>query len=116
MGLRDPIDGNYMRSPPLGSLADEILCTGTGLSSNQNYYKAKSILSNLKEMTERFSDFASCESGVSETESEASKDDHDGFKIHERKKKGRKHRLSPSPDKDFFMKKANMASSPEYYE
>ena len=67
-------------------------------------------------MTERFSDFASFESGVSETDSEAGRDDQDdGYKSQERKKKTKKHRLSPTPDKDFFMKKANLASSPEYY-
>ena len=65
-----------LRSPPFGSIADEVLNTpqlgsntGTGITSHQHYNMARNILSNLKEMTERFSDFASFESGVSETDS-----------------------------------------------
>ena len=95
-----------LRSPPPGSLADEILST-------DNYARAKSILTNLKEMADKYSDFASCDSSLGESEKEVD----DGFKVQSKKKKSRKHKLSPSPDnsiKNFFLKKANKASSPEY--
>ena len=99
-----------LRSPPLGSLADEILRSG---ETGDTYAKAKSILSNLKEMTDKYSDFASCDSSLGESEKEVE----DGFKKFNKKRKSKKHKLSPSPDnsiKNFFLKKANKASSPEY--
>ena len=92
-----------------GSLAAEILNTGS--SDNINHYsKAKSILSNLKEMADRYSnsDFASCDSSFS-----SGPDSEDGFQSMDRRKKSRKHRLSISPNKeDTLMKKPNTAWSP----
>ena len=99
-----------LRSPPPGSLADEILSTGV---NGDTYAKAKSILTNLKEMADKYSDFASCDSSLGESEIEVD----DGFKMQIKKKKSRKHKLSPSPDnsiKKLFLKKANKVSSPEY--
>ena len=96
-----------LRSPPAGSLADEILNID-GAKSDQHYAHAKSILSNLKEMSERYSDFGSCYSSSSGGEAGAD----DGFITHKRKK-AKKHRLSITPDKEFFMKKPNMAPSPK---
>ena len=64
-------------------------------------------------MADKYSDFASCDSSLGESEKEVD----DGFKVQSKKKKSRKHKLSPSPDnsiKNFFLKKANKASSPEY--
>ena len=53
-----------LRSPPAGSLAAEILTTGTA-TSDQHYAQANRIQSSLKEMSERYSDFGSCYSSSS---------------------------------------------------
>ena len=99
-----------LRSPPVGSLADEILSS----DPESNYSRAKSILSSLKDMADRYSDFASCDSSLGETDTEAANIDTEaGFQHQGRKKKSRKHKLSPSPNRDFFMKKPNTSSSPE---
>ena len=98
----------YLRSPPAGSLADEILNHDTA-NSDQHYAQAKSILSNLKEMSERYSDFGSCHS--SSSGGEAAEDD--VFTTHARKKKARKQKLSITPGKEYFLKKPNLASSPQ---
>ena len=74
-----------LRSPPLGSLADEILRTGENADT---YSKAKSILSNLKEMADKYSDFASCDSSLGESEIEVE----DGFKKQNKKRKSKKHK------------------------
>ena len=68
-----------LRSPPEGSSAAEMLSTGT-TSSDHYYLQARSILSNLKEMSERYSDF-----GSGYSSSDGAHDD--GFKDPVRKKK-----------------------------
>ena len=93
-----------LRSPPAGSLAGDIL--GTTDPAQHYYTKTKNILSNLKEMTERFSDFGSCQSDSSSAE-----DDTGGYTKQGKKK--RKQRQSITPDRDFFMKKPNLAVSPQ---
>ena len=99
-----------LRSPPLGSLAREILGTAN-YNQGHRYEKAKSIISGLKEMTERFSDFASAK------EFSSSGSEGGGYSTQGRKKiKSRKHRMSTSPQQDTFLKKANNASSPQYYD
>ena len=95
-------------SPPPGSLAADILGTGTA-SSDQHYVQAKNILSNLREMSERYSDFGSCYSSSSGGEAAVG----DDFKTAGRKKKSRKHKLSITPGKEFFLKKPHMAPSPQ---
>ena len=57
-------------------------------------------------MVEKYSDLATV---VSSDDSEC---DSEGFKM--KKKKGKKHRLSITPTRDSFGKKANMAKSPQY--
>ena len=65
-------------------------------------------------MAERFSDFASCESLSDETDSETKKsNNNEGFQIQGRRHKRKKDKLSPSPPKEFFLKKQNMRSSPD---
>ena len=98
-----------LRSPPPGSLAADILNTG---SENEHYSKARSIISNIKEISERFSDFASCESFSEDTDN-TEKIVEDGFQTQSRKKKNkRKQKFSPSPSKDIF-KRLNNRSSPD---
>ena len=95
-----------LRSPPAGSLAAEILSTGTA-TSDQHYAQAESILSDLKNMSERYTDFGSCYSSSDGA-------DDDGFKAPGRKKKAQKHKLSITPPgREYFMKKPNLASSPQ---
>jgi hypothetical protein len=95
-----------LRSPPAGSLAAEILSTGTA-TSDQHYAQAESILSDLKNMSERYTDFGSCYSSSDGA-------DDDGFKAPGRKKKAKKHKLSITPPgREYFMKKPNLASSPQ---
>lgn len=112
-----------LRSPPLGSgpylgsLADEILSSEIP-KPNNHYEQARTILSNLKEMSERFSDlgeFASCNSTTSGEDTDISETDNDGFRKQSKgkRKKSRKHRLSTTPGKEHFMKKANLSSSPQ---
>ena len=96
-----------LRSPPPGSLAADILNAGQ-VTSDQHYAQAKSILSNLKEMSERYSDFGSGYSSSSGGEAAAG----DGFVTHKRKK-SKKHKLSITPGKEYFLKKPNMAPSPQ---
>ena len=98
-----------LRSPPAGSVAHEILDTVTPKPAH-HYAKAKNILSGLKEMTEKFSDFASCQSDSSQSEL----DDQSGYKTQGRNKKSGKHKLSPTSPRDSFLKKQNTAPSPEY--
>ena len=95
------------RTPPPGSLADEILTTPycTEASGEFSHYAvARTILSNLKEMTKRYSDFASCESEMSLSDDQ---DSDNSFRTQDRRKKSGKHRLSTTPpDRDFFLKKS----------
>ena len=56
-----------LRSPPAGSLADEILSS----DPKSSYARAKSILSSIRDMADRYSDFASCDSSLGETDTEA---------------------------------------------
>ena len=81
-----------LRSPLEGSLAAEMLSTGTA-SSDHYYLQARSILSNLKEMSERYSDF-----GSGYSSSDGAHDD--GFKAPGRKKKSKKHKLSITPGRE----------------
>ena len=98
-----------LRTPPPRSLAEDIL---NSEDSSQNYTKVRSMLDNLKEMADRFSDFASCESLSEDYDSGGPSHSDVGFQIQGRKKKGKKHKLSPSPSKEYFVKRQNTSCSP----
>ena len=100
-----------LRSPPKGSIADEIISTEN--SNNKHYSQAKIILSNPKEMAEKYSDFASCESLSDETDNETKSLKDDGFEIQGRRHKRKKEKSSPSPAREYFLKKQNMNKSPD---
>ena len=74
--------------PPIGSLA-----------------KTKSLLLDLKEMSERLSDFGSCKS--SSSEQSGGESDSNAFKTMNDRKRGykKKRKASHTPDKDSFLKK-----------
>ena len=103
-----------LRSPPPGSLAAEILSTG---KENEHFTKAKSIIDNLMEIADRYSDFVSCKSSDDTDSGTSDKNLEDGFQIQGRKKKKRvrKHKLSPSPPNDLAVKKLNRGKSPENF-
>ena len=92
------------RTPPPGSMADELL---NSEKEGHHLTKVKSMLSDIKDMAERFSDFASCESLSDGNET----DKYDGFQLHGRKKR-KKQKMSPTPTKDYFLKKPNLGPSP----
>ena len=80
-----------LRTPPLGSLADDILYSAPSL------LKTRNILSEIKQMSEQLSDFGSCISSNSEDEKDLTWNS---------KKKKRKAKESP-PDRNYFLKKMN---------
>ena len=95
-----------MRSPPLGSLAADIL--NTPAPANTHLERVRSQVEDIKEMTGRLSEFGSCQSSSSEDESEAVKDtDEEGFKtMNDRRRAWRKKRKnSTTPNKESFVKK-----------
>ena len=84
-----------LRTPPLGSVADEILASAP-LS------RTKSLLDDLKGISEKLSDFGSCISSSEDDWSECES---------RKSRKLKRARASPQ-DKNFFLKKQNTASSP----
>ena len=112
-----------LRSPPPGSLAADILQASSSVTPH--FDKAKSLLVNLKEMTNRLSEFESCRSSGSsssssedeqEVEQSAKDTDDEGFKtMNDRKRSWKlKRKNSTTPSKDSFVKKLNQNSSPQY--
>ena len=98
-----------MRSPPNGSIASEILQPP---AYPPNLAKAQSLLSEVREMTDRLSDFGSCRSSPSSSESEnecsdREAKDQEGFKNMNDRKRGwkQKRKLSLTPSKDSLLKK-----------
>ena len=99
-----------LRSPPPGSLADELLNNpGTSLKKTRN------LLADIRDMTEKLSDFGSCMSSLSSEENDSSSyplpDGDGGWAKIGKKKKKRKYSSSP-PDKNYFLKKLDSKSSP----
>ena len=97
-----------LRVPPLGSIADDIL--EAEHNPGNHYLKARTILSDLKELSERFSDFGSCKEDTS-VDGNSSSDD--GVFKTQRRHQRRKRKKSITPEKDFFLKKPNTSSSPQ---
>ena len=90
-----------LRSPPPGFIAADIMSSGLILS------RTRSLLSDVKKMTEQLSDFGSCVSSLSESSGEESLVNKSAVSVpSERKKKKRKRVASNSPpDRTLFMKK-----------
>ena len=94
-----------LRSPPLGSLASEILNTP---SYQYNQAKSKTLISDLKEIADKLSEFRSCKSSVSSSDSEREQfGDNDGFQTMNSKKRGwkNKRKLKTTPRKESLLKK-----------
>ena len=107
-----------LRSPPPGTLAAEILQKSKSSPTvPPRFAKANKLISELKEMTSRLSDFESCVSSSSEDDEIAcTETNNDKFKTVNEKKRGwknkRKHSTSPLGS-DHFLKRANKNSSPQ---
>ena len=97
------------RIPPTGSLADELL----GIqSARSGLLKTKSMLNDLKDMTDKLSDFGSCMS-FSDSSGEGSGEDNTengGYKSlnEKRRNKKKKRKLKLTPGKEDFMKKPHL--------
>ena len=95
-----------LRTPPHGSLADDILRT-----SNVQLKKVKDLMLDVKET---LSDFGSSyESAASSPSSSSSSSDPEEEPPVEKKKPGKKRKSSLSPPKEYFLKKPNTANSPQ---
>ena len=97
------------RTPPNGSLAAEIMSTQ---STRPEVLKTKSILNELKGLSEQLSDFGSCisssDSSNDDTEDEIK--ENEGFKSmnEKRRNKKSKRKLKLTPGKEDFLKKPNL--------
>ena len=90
------------RTPPRGSLANELLGNQLSLLKPRN----KSVMSSIKDIQEVLSEFNSCNSTLESSSSEASEDNEEA--VGKRKRKTRK-----LPGRDHFMKKVNRQVSPK---
>jgi hypothetical protein len=97
------------RTPPGGSIAAEILQPGT---LRPEFLRTKSVLNELKDLTERLSDFGSCVSSSSD-DSEQENIENGGFKtVNEKKRiKKNKRKLKITPGKEDFLKKPNLTKN-----
>ena len=103
-----------LRDIPPGSIADEIL-------KSTHFSRARSLLSDIKDMRETLSDFGSCQSSVSSSSEDDSDEETTGnksgeeFKTMNSKKKAwkLKRKLSQTPTNETFLKKPNLTISPQ---
>ena len=103
-----------LRSPPSGSLAAEIIQSST--STTPMFGRAESLISELKEMTSKLSDFESCISSSSDNNEEPVETNNVEFRsMNERKRdKKNKRKKSNSPGgSEYFLKKVNRNQSPQ---
>jgi hypothetical protein len=102
-----------LRSPPLSSLAAEILHSSSDVTPH--FAKAKSLLTNLTEMTSHLSDFESClSSSSSDDDLDENVNDEEGFQTMNGRKRAykQKRKNSTTPSRESFLKKPNLNSSP----
>ena len=93
-----------LRSPPRGSLADEIL-ESASIRDSPRPERRRSILAEVKDLQEQLSDFVSCKESESSTEDDT--ENREAFKDMGDKKRGfkKKRKASTTPPKEFFRKK-----------
>jgi hypothetical protein len=99
------------RTPPMGSLAAELLVTTT---PRHDLSRTNSMINELRSMAENLSDFGSCLSDSSGDDSLADGvDKEEGFKnMNEKKRnKKKKRKLKLTPGKEQFMKKPNLVTT-----
>ena len=93
-----------LRSPPRGSLADEILGSAK-VRDSPVLERSRIVLAEMKDLQEQLSDFVSCKESESSTEEDT--EEREAFKNVEDKKRGfkKKRKASSTPPKEFFRKK-----------
>ena len=98
------------RTPPMDSIAAQILGS---LTPRPDLLRTKSMLSELRDLTERLSDFGSCLSSSSDENSGEENSEIGGFKtMNELKRiKKKKRKLKLTPGKESFLKKPNLDRS-----
>ena len=99
-----------LRSPPVNSIAGEILGKA---QFNSNLLKVKAMVSDVKES---LTDFDSCQSSASDDESSGYKEIHQEVseeKGWQSQKKRKKSKSSSPPSREFYLKKKNIANSPK---
>ena len=94
-----------LKTPPLGPLADDIL-----RSSHLQTQRIQAMMSDVKES---LSDFGSCMGSSSSSDSDEQDSGNNLFKTVERKKNGKKRKNSSPHSKEYFLKKLNIANSPQ---
>ena len=94
------------RTPPPGSIAAEILGSPS-FPIRGTLDKTKSLLSDLRQMSEQLSEFGSCVSSSSSSEQSGNESEDKEYKTMNDKKRGwkKKRKLSITPNKDSFVKK-----------
>jgi hypothetical protein len=95
------------RTPPHQSLASDIM--------NSCQSRTKLVVNEIRDLTDRLSDFNSCISSSESSEdadNDVEQDDKTGGTMNDRKRKKRnKRKHSLTPNKDFFLKKQNTADT-----
>ena len=94
-----------LRSPPKGSIADEILGSAKAKDS-PSLERTRSLLAEVKDLQEQLSDFASCRESSDSSGDEDAKE-REVFKNVDDSKRGfkKKRKASGTPPKEFFKKK-----------
>ena len=94
-----------LRSPPKGSIADEILGSAKAKDS-PSLERTRSLLAEVKDLQEQLSDFASCKESSDSSGDEDAKE-REVFKNVDDSKRGfkKKRKASGTPPKEFFKKK-----------
>ena len=96
-----------LRTPPSGSIAEEILCDSAKIRDTPHVVKARNLLAEVKDLQEQLSDFASCVSSPSSDEDNT--ESTNNF-IDEKRRGFKKRKASRTPPKEFFQKKQYLES------
>ena len=100
------------RTPPRNSLASELLET---TATRPDFQKTRSIVTEVKELSDRLSEFSSCVSNQDSSEND-SQDEREIIGSYlktptlEKRRKKNKRKLKVTPDKEFFLKKPNLSN------
>ena len=97
-----------MRDIPSGSLAAEL--------HDVDLERRKILLTDIRDLSKKLSDFESCQSSLSSDSSDADPEEHasEEFQTMNQKKRGwkKKRKASQTPEKTDFLKKVHQSSSP----
>ena len=102
-----------MRSQPPRSIASEVI---QSVEKRSSFDRAKNLLSEVRDLSSRLSEYESCWSSDTGNEEGEAFDDGEGpFKTMNERKRGwrKKRKISNSPTKESFLKKQNVSCSPQ---